>query len=77
MLGISYHYYYQGEYGKNRCQHPKPREYLEVFLKRFPTTNRDADFVIVTVDPEHWYFLMPKKRILSNVCPALRASQRT
>jgi len=38
---------------KNRCQHPKHKEYLEAFLKRFPKANRDADFAITTVDPEY------------------------
>jgi hypothetical protein len=36
------------------CQHPKHNQYLELFLKKYPTANKDARFVINMVDPEEW-----------------------
>jgi hypothetical protein len=31
--------------------HPKHNEYLEGFLKKYPTANRDAHFAVNLVDP--------------------------
>jgi hypothetical protein len=37
------------------CHHPKHKEYLEVFLKNYPTANKDAYFAINMVNHEEWY----------------------
>lgn len=37
------------------CQHPKHKECLEAFLKKYPTVNKDAHFAINMVNPEEWY----------------------
>jgi len=66
ILGTSCHYYIRDM--KNRCQHLKHKEYLEAFLKRFPTANRDTDFAIMTVDPEHWYISDDQKKNTVKCC---------
>ncbi len=37
------------------CEHPKHVEYLEAFLKKYPTADKDAHFNVNMVDPEEWY----------------------
>jgi len=37
------------------CQHPKHKQYLKAFLKKYPTANKDAHFATNMVDPEEWY----------------------
>ena len=36
------------------CEHPKHEEYLEAFLKKYPTAKKDTHFAINMVDPEEW-----------------------
>lgn len=38
----------------DQCQHPKHKEYLVAFLKKYPTASKDAHFAINMVDPEEW-----------------------
>ncbi|MGH9964487.1 MAG: hypothetical protein ACRD5E_06635 [Nitrososphaeraceae archaeon] len=39
----------------DQCQHPKHKEYLVAFLKKYPTASKDAHFAINMVDPEEWW----------------------
>jgi hypothetical protein len=36
------------------CENPNHKQHLKVFLKKYPTANRNAKFAIITVNPEDW-----------------------
>jgi len=50
------------------CEHPKHIEYLEAFLKEYPTANKDAHFSINMVDPEQWFITDDLKKNTAKCC---------
>lgn len=46
----------------DQCQHPKHKEYLVAFLKKYPTASKDAHFAINMVDPEEWWISDDQKK---------------
>jgi hypothetical protein len=53
---------------RDHCQHPKHKEYLKAFLKKYPTANKDAHFPINTVDPEEWFISDDRKKNTTRCC---------
>ena len=60
---------------KNRCEHPQHKEYLEVFLKKYPTAKRDAHCAIITVYPEHWWISDDQKKNTAKCCQLCSISE--
>jgi hypothetical protein len=60
---------------KTDCEHPKHSEYLKAFLKRYPTSNKDAHFSINLVDPEEWYISDDSKKNTTKCCQMCSISE--
>jgi hypothetical protein len=50
------------------CQHPKHAEYLMAFLRKYPTTNKDANYAVNLADPAEWYVSDDPKKNTVNCC---------
>jgi hypothetical protein len=57
------------------CQHPKHKEYLEAFLKEYPTANKDAHFNVNMVDPEEWYISDDSEKNTTKCCQMCSISE--
>ena len=38
----------------DHCEHLNHEQYVEAFLKKYPTAKRGAKYAIITVNPEDW-----------------------
>ena len=59
----------------NYCQHQNHENYLKVFLKKYPTTNKDAHFSVNMVDPEEWYISDDSKKNTTKCCQMCSISE--
>jgi hypothetical protein len=59
----------------NLCEHPKHEEYLEAFLKKYPTANKDAHLAINMVDPEEWLVSDNAKKNTVSCCQMCSISE--
>jgi hypothetical protein len=57
------------------CEHPNHNEYIEAFLRKFPTAKRDAQYEIVIVDLEHWYIPDDQKKNTVKCCQVCSISE--
>ena len=57
------------------CEHPKHIEYLEAFLKKYPTANKDAHFSVNMVDLEEWYISDDSKKNTTKCCQMCSISE--
>lgn len=59
----------------NLCEHPKHEEYLEEFLKKYPTADKDVHFAINMVDPEEWLISDNAKKNTVRCCQMCSISE--
>ena len=57
------------------CEHPKHKEYLEAFLRKYPTANRDTHFPINMIDPEEWLISDNPKKNTVRCCQMCSISE--
>jgi hypothetical protein len=65
----------QNKKNDNHCRHPKHEGYLSVFLKKYPTANKDAHFATNLVDPEEWYISDDSKKNTTKCCQMCSISE--
>lgn len=58
------------------CEHPNHDEYIEAFLRKYPTAKRNAHHTIITVDPEHWDISDDQKKSNCQMLPGLQHIRR-
>jgi len=59
----------------DQCQHPKHKEYLVAFLKKYPTASKDAHFAINMVDSEEWWISDDQKKNTVRCCQTCGISE--
>lgn len=52
----------------DRCEHPDHQEYLDAFLRKYPSAKRDAHYTILNADPEEWGNLVRRSKELRTGC---------
>jgi hypothetical protein len=61
---------------KNRCQHPKHTEYLEAFLKKYPSATREGGYgAIIDVDPAEWWASDDESKNTAKCCKMCSISE--
>jgi hypothetical protein len=50
----------------HHCKHPNHDEYIEAFLRKYPTAKGIVPIIIV--DPEHWYISDDQKKNTVKCC---------
>jgi hypothetical protein len=58
-----------------QCKHPNHKEYIEAFLRKYPTAKRAARYAIIKVDSEHWYISDDQKKNTVKCCQLCSISE--